>query len=56
MAVYQVVNYAKKIERVGKNARPGVLGKVENMKVNTVHSILVMAVGTHLDYVIDFVN
>lgn len=39
-----------------KNARPGALGKVESMKVNTVQSILVIAVGTLLDYVIDFVN
>lgn len=56
MVVHQVVNYAKKIEKVGKDARPGALGKVENMKVNTVHSILIIAVGIHLDYVIDFVN
>lgn len=55
MAVHQVENYAKKIEKVG-NARPGALGKVENMKVNTVQSILVIAVGSLLDYIIDFVN
>lgn len=54
MAVHQVENYAKKIEKVG-NARPGALGKVENMKVNTAY-ILVIAVGSLLDYIIDFVN
>lgn len=56
MAVHQVENYAKKNWESRKNAKPGALGKVEYMKVNTVQSNLVIAVGTLLDYVIDFVN
>jgi hypothetical protein len=39
-----------------KNAKSVALGKVENMKVTTVQSTLVIAVGTLVDYVIDFVN
>jgi hypothetical protein len=46
----------RKIEKVGKMPGLETSGRWRMMKVNTAQSILVIAVGTLLDYVIDFVN